>query len=159
MASSEIEKEVMAFVMSDLLSKAEIFGKKASEEIESHFEKFVQSWYDAGPIGSPGNPKYYDRQGDTFYMSSGYDSDAPLYTVTSNNKYIDIKLGIKVDSSRMHYYYKDPSFWVGYRSFWLGIHGTIFTGGNTEPPKSMMDEWFASFCGSGLNSIKATIFN
>lgn len=159
MASSEIKEEVMAFVLKDLTSKAEFFGQKASEEIESHFEKFVQSWYDAGPIGSPGYPKYYDRQSDTFYMSSGYETEMPLYTINVTKKYVDINLGIRVDTSRMHRYYKDLASYVGYRSFWLGIHGTIPTGGQTEPPKSMMDNWFSWFQKAGLDSIKEAIFN
>lgn len=114
-------------------------------ELQTHFETFVDMWYNSGPIKSPGNPLYYDRTLDTFYGSSGTDNLAGSYSVTATDDGFYGDAFIIVDSSSLHGYYKDSVDYVFNRSWKLGIHGTIPTGGQTTPPKQMMDKWFKEF--------------
>ena len=144
-------------IKADTVQKAGMLGRAAAEKIEEKYEEFVQDWYDAGPVNSPGDPIYYDRQGDTFYGSSGYDKDAQ-YVLKMKSKAIGVKAGIKVSPKRLHKYYKDSVDYVFHRSFDIGIHGTLWTGGQTEAPKTMMDEWFKEFKKSGIRDLANSIF-
>lgn len=145
-------EEVKADVYNKLRGKIADVMEDIAIEIEQHFESFVDMWYAAGPVGSPGAPKLYDRTFDTFYASSGYSNgigdNGFIGGLNSSSSVEDTddgfvgEAGITVSSSFMHNHYEDPVDYVFGRTWSQGIHGTIGTGGQTTPAKDMMDKWF-----------------
>lgn len=145
----ELKKIVFARFRDGLEKAAE----EIAYEIETHFETFVDKWYAAGPVKTPGNPVVYDRWLDTFYASSGYEDFSSTHEVVEFDDGFELHAGITVGPGTMHGYYKDPLAWVFGRTWRKGIHGTIDRGGQTEPPKQMMDAWFKPFKHQGVRPI------
>lgn len=148
-------EDAKADVYKKIKPKLEELMADIAVELEKNYESFISKWYSDGPIGRPGAPKYYDRTFDLYYGSSGYGNgigdtgsfgglgNSSLVTETDDGFYGEAS--IVVTSYFLHGYYKDPVDYVFNRSWASGIHGTIGTGGQTKPPKDMMDKWFKGF--------------
>lgn len=137
----EIKKDVYA----KLKPRVESVMEDIAYEIQEHYESFVDKWYEAGPIGSKGHPKYYDRTYDTFFASTGTHTMKNTSSVIETNDGFEGEAGIIVSPANLHGYYDDSAYYVFPRTWEQGIHGTINTGGQTTPPKEMMDKWFVDF--------------
>lgn len=111
----------------------ETLNKKANQiadDMKEAARTSIQSWYDAYA------PRYYRRTGNTFAAITR------VCEIKADSAVAGVRI---VPEDVPDTYYHDSPAYVFPRSFNEGIHGTIGTGGQTTPPKDMLDNSFSAY--------------
>lgn len=112
---------------------SEELNKKANQiadDVKEMARSSIQEWYDAY------YPRSYRRTYATFAGSTRVCEIGETSAVA----------GVRIDPGQVpDTYYHDPPSYVFPRSFDLGIHGTIDTGGQTTSPREILNKKFNAY--------------